>query len=65
MVGREDEEVRTDVNGIGCCPMRGDCAGGAGGTATPEAGMPVAGAVGLGLVAAACALGGSMFLRKK
>ena len=39
--------------------------GGAGGTATPVAGMPVAGAVGLGLVAAACALGGSMFLRKK
>ncbi len=43
----------------------GDGDGGAGSTATPEAGMPVTGALGLGLVAAACALGGSMFLRKK
>ncbi len=43
----------------------GDGDGGAGGAGTPEAGMPVTGAIGLGLLAAACALGGSMFLRKK
>ncbi len=35
------------------------------GTGEPAKGMPVAGAIGLGIVAAACALGGSMFLRKK
>ena len=43
----------------------GDGDGGSGEVGTPEAGMPVTGALGLGLVAAACALGGSMFLRKK
>ncbi len=34
-------------------------------TQEPEAGMPVAGVLGLGLLAGAAALGGSMFLRKK
>ncbi len=60
------------VNGFGA-PGGGDGDGdgdggpgaGGAGTAKPVAGMPVAGAMGLGLVAAALALGGSMFLRKK
>ncbi len=39
--------------------------GGSGSDGVPVAGMPVTGAIGLGLLAAACALGGSMFLRKK
>ncbi len=43
----------------------GDGDGGSGSDGVPVAGMPVTGAIGLGLVAAACALGGSMFLRKK
>ncbi len=43
----------------------GDGDGGGGTTAVPEAGMPVAGAIGLGLVAAACALGGALAIRRK
>ncbi len=43
----------------------GDGDGGAGSTAQPEAGMPVAGVIGLGLLAGAVALGGTRVLRKK
>ena len=50
---------------IGGAGGDGDGDGGGGSSGVPVAGMPVAGALGLGLVAAACALGGSMFLRKK
>ncbi len=53
------------TSSLGGAPGDGDGDGGDGSDGTPVAGMPVTGAIGLGLVAAACALGGSMFLRKK
>ncbi len=49
-------------------PSGGDGDGdgdGDGTVATPNVGMPVAGAIGLGLIAAACALGGSFVIRRK
>ncbi len=64
-IGTTWEDVTALLGSAGDGDGDGDGDGGGGSTADPDAGMPVAGAIGLGLLAGAAAFAGAFFVRGK